>query len=58
MEEYCWSEGLKRISKTHKEIYLSDARKTLPKKLKTILWIQDKKANERTISENRHSENQ
>lgn len=37
MEEYCRQNGLKRISKTHKEIYITDARKTQPEKLKTVL---------------------
>lgn len=37
MEEFCRTQGLKRISKTHREIYLSDARKTPPEKLKTVL---------------------
>ncbi|KRN99039.1 GyrI-like domain-containing protein [Companilactobacillus kimchiensis] len=31
------SEGKKRISKIHREIYLSDARRAVPDKLKTIL---------------------
>ncbi len=37
MEAYCELEGLKRHSKIHREIYLSDARKTAPDKLKTVL---------------------
>lgn len=37
MEKYCAENGLKRISKIHKEIYISDARKTAPDKLKTVL---------------------
>jgi len=37
MEEYLISENLKRISKIHKEIYLSDVRKVEPEKLKTVL---------------------
>jgi hypothetical protein len=42
MEEFCVANNLMRISKTHKEIYLSDARKTTPEKLKTVLRIQIK----------------
>ncbi len=37
MEEYCESLGLKRLSKCHREIYLSDFRKTKADSLKTIL---------------------
>ena len=37
MEEYCESIGRERESKIHREIYLSDFRKTAPEKLKTIL---------------------
>ncbi|MDF2699794.1 MAG: hypothetical protein K0Q49_1350 [Haloplasmataceae bacterium] len=37
MEEFCIQNNLKRISKVHKEIYISDARKTDPSKLKTVL---------------------
>ncbi|MEM7298667.1 MAG: GyrI-like domain-containing protein [Bacteroidota bacterium] len=37
MEEFAASEGLERLSKTHREIYLSDFRKVAPEKLKTIL---------------------
>jgi hypothetical protein len=37
MEEYCTQQGLKRTSKIHREIYLSDPRKTEPNKLKTLL---------------------
>lgn len=40
MEEYTASNDLTRISKDHKEIYLSDARKVAPEKLKTILRFQ------------------
>lgn len=42
MEEYCTNHQLKRISKIHKEIYLSDYRKTEESKLKTILRFQVK----------------
>jgi len=37
MEVYTDEEKLKRISKVHREIYLSDARKVTPEKLKTVL---------------------
>lgn len=37
MEGYCIENGYQRISKTHKEIYISDARKVTPNKLKTTL---------------------
>jgi len=37
MEQYCKANNLIRQSKIHREIYLSDARKVSPDKLKTIL---------------------
>lgn len=37
MEDYCKQNNLRRIAKTHREIYLSDARKTQQEKLKTVL---------------------
>jgi hypothetical protein len=37
MEEYCSENQLQRAEKTHKEIYISDPRKTAPDKLKTVL---------------------
>lgn len=37
MEAFAAENGYRRLSKTHKEIYLSDARKTAPEKLKTVL---------------------
>ena len=40
MEAYATENGLERHSKIHKEIYLSDARKTAPEKLKTVLRFQ------------------
>ena len=40
MEAFAESQGLVRKSKTHREIYLSDARKTSAEKLKTILRFQ------------------
>ena len=39
MESFLNERGLKRLSKDHREIYLSDARKTVPEKLKTVLRI-------------------
>jgi len=40
LETFAESQGLMRKYKTHREIYLSDARKTSAEKLKTILRIQ------------------
>ena len=37
MEAYCEEQGWIRASKIHREIYLSDPRKTEPAKLKTVL---------------------
>jgi hypothetical protein len=37
MKEYCKQNNLKRITKMHREIYISDARKTETSKLKTVL---------------------
>ena len=37
MEEFAGINNVKRASKNHREIYLSDARKTDPEKLKTVL---------------------
>jgi hypothetical protein len=37
MEEFCKSNNMKRVSKIHKEIYISDARKTPAEKLQTVL---------------------
>jgi hypothetical protein len=42
MEAFAADRGLERISKKHREIYLSDARKTAPDKLKTVLRFQVK----------------
>ena len=42
MEDYAISLNLKRVSKVHREIYLSDARKVTPEKLKTVLRFQVK----------------
>lgn len=43
MDDYCLNNSLERIGNTHKEIYLSDPRKTAPSKLKTVLryWVKD-----------------
>lgn len=40
MEAFAESQGLVRMHKTHREIYLSDARKTQSEKLKTVLRFQ------------------
>ncbi|MEM7375122.1 MAG: GyrI-like domain-containing protein [Bacteroidota bacterium] len=40
MEEFAEKEGVKRLSKVHREIYLSDFRKVPPEKLKTVLRFQ------------------
>ena len=37
IEDFAGKENLNRISKVHREIYLSDARKVEPAKLKTVL---------------------
>jgi hypothetical protein len=37
MEEFCHENNLTRESKRHREIYLSDARRVSPEKLKTVL---------------------
>lgn len=37
MEQFCLENNLKRAEKTHREIYISDPRKTAPEKLKTVL---------------------
>jgi len=44
MEEFANDLNLARISKNHREIYLSDARKVSPEKLKTVLrfWVKEK----------------
>lgn len=43
MEEFAKKQGLKRSSRKHREIYLSDARKVAPEKLKTVLRFEVKK---------------
>ena len=37
MEQYCSENNLKRIEMTHKEIYITDARRTPPERSKTVL---------------------
>lgn len=37
MNRFCIANGLERTKFTHREIYITDARKTAPQKLKTIL---------------------
>ncbi len=37
MEDFTVAKRFNRVSKNHKEIYLTDARKTVPEKLKTVL---------------------
>jgi hypothetical protein len=37
MEQFCLNNGYQRTTKLHREIYLSDPRKTQPEKLRTIL---------------------
>ena len=46
METFAVQENLKRRSKKHREIYLNDARRTTPEKLKTVLRFQVEKSNE------------
>lgn len=43
MESFVNSQGYKRISKLHREIYYSDPRRTAPEKLKTLLRFQIEK---------------
>ena len=43
MEDFCKDHNLKRISKIHREIYISDLRKTEPEKLKTVLRFKAEK---------------
>jgi len=42
MESFCEEHQLKRVSRLHKEIYLSDPRRVVPEKLKTVLRIEVK----------------
>lgn len=43
MEKFAEENNLNRVSKIHREIYLSDARKVAPEKLKTVLRFQVEK---------------
>lgn len=43
MEDFCEQNNLKRISKIHREIYISDVRKTESHKLKTVLRFKAEK---------------
>ena len=44
VEEFCSAHNLQRVNdEWHREIYLSDARKVEPTKLKTVLRVQVKK---------------
>ncbi len=40
MEAFAIRQGLKRVSKKHHEIYISDPRRTAPEKMKTVLRFQ------------------
>lgn len=42
LDEFCAANGMERANEWHREIYLSDARKTEPEKLKTVLRFQVK----------------
>lgn len=44
MEAFALESGYKRISKIHRELYLSDFNKTAPEKLKTVLRFKVEKA--------------
>ena len=44
MENFAASRGLARLSRRHREIYLSDPKRTAPEKLKTLLRFQVKSA--------------
>lgn len=44
MEEYCRQNGYERLSKIHREIYITDPRKTAAEKLKTVLRFKVKRA--------------
>ncbi|WP_019910098.1 GyrI-like domain-containing protein [Paenibacillus sp. HW567] len=45
MEQYCKEHGLQRVSKSHREIYITDARRTQPQKMKTVLRFQVSREN-------------
>jgi len=42
MQQFCMANGWERTSRQHREIYLSDPRRTEPSKLKTVLRFQVK----------------
>lgn len=44
MEEFCAAHSLRRASKLHREIYMSDPRKTSPEKMRTVLRFQVREA--------------
>lgn len=46
MEMFCENNNLKRIDKRHREIYISDPRKSAPEKLKTVLRFKISKKTE------------
>jgi hypothetical protein len=43
MEAFCKDNDLRRVSKIHREIYITDFRKTAPEKLKTVLRFKAEK---------------
>ena len=43
MEDFCKGNGIIRLSKIHREIYISDPRKAQPEKMKTVLRFQCRK---------------
>ncbi len=47
MESFCTAEGLRRRHRHHREIYISDPRKTAPEKLKTVLRFEVEPAGNR-----------
>lgn len=47
MRQFCAANGYGRNSMLHREIYLSDPRKTAPDKLKTVLRFSIKEASYR-----------
>lgn len=48
MSDFCHAEGYQRIGHQHKEIYLSDPRRTPPEKLKTVLRFPVKRTEKNT----------
>ena len=44
MEEFCAAHSLRRASKLHREIYMSDPRKVSPEKMRTVLRFQVREA--------------